>query len=97
MTPFYHIVFLAVNTFLQFMGLFLTLKRIFGLASFAQLYQISRKYWDNNMTKDTKSMMYDPTNSVLKYKIGDEIKLQEVDFELLFKAFFSEMERKFVK
>jgi hypothetical protein len=53
--------------------------------------------YDNKMTKDTKSMMYDPTKSVLKYKIGDEIKLKEEDFELLFKAFFSEMERKFVK
>jgi hypothetical protein len=53
--------------------------------------------YDNKMTKDTKSMKYDPTKSVLKYKIGDEIKLKEEDFEVLFKAFFSEMERKFVE
>jgi hypothetical protein len=53
--------------------------------------------YDNKMTKDTKSMKYDPTKSVLKYKIGDEIKLKEADFEVLFKAFFSEMERKFVE
>jgi hypothetical protein len=53
--------------------------------------------YDNKMTKDTKSMKYDPTKSVLKYKIGDEIKLKEEDFELLFKAFFSEMERKFIE
>ncbi|SDN69576.1 hypothetical protein SAMN04487897_104114 [Paenibacillus sp. yr247] len=52
--------------------------------------------YENKMTKETKSMMYDPTKSVLKYKIGDEIKLKKEDFELLFKAFFSEMERKFV-
>jgi hypothetical protein len=52
--------------------------------------------YDNKMTKDTKSTKY-PTKSVLKYKIGDEIKLKEEDFELLFKAFFSEMERKFVE
>lgn len=42
-------------------------------------------------------MKYEPSNSVLKYNIGDEIKVKEEDFELLFKAFFSEMERKFVK
>jgi hypothetical protein len=52
---------------------------------------------DNKMTKETKSMLYDPAKSVLKYKIGDEIKLTEDDFELLSKAFFSEMERKCVK
>ncbi len=28
--------------------------------------------YDNKMTKETKSMMNDPTKSVLKYKIGDE-------------------------
>lgn len=53
--------------------------------------------YENKMTKDTKSMMYDPAKSVLKYNIGDDIKLNEEDFELLFKAFFSEMESKFVK
>lgn len=53
--------------------------------------------YDNIMTKETKSMKYEPSNSVLKYNIGDEIKVKEEDFELLFKAFFSEMERKFVK
>jgi hypothetical protein len=52
--------------------------------------------YDNKMTKETKSMKYDPAKSVLKYKIGDEIKLNEEDFQLLSKAFFSEMERKFV-
>jgi hypothetical protein len=52
---------------------------------------------DNKMTKETKSMLYDPAKSVLKYKLGDDIKLKEEDFELLFEAFFSEMERKFVK
>jgi hypothetical protein len=53
--------------------------------------------YDNKMTKETKSMKYDPTTSILKYKIGDEIKLIEKDFELLSKAFFSEIEKKFVK
>jgi hypothetical protein len=53
--------------------------------------------YNNKMTKETKSMTYDPPKSVLKYQLGDEIKLKEEDFELLFKAFFSEMETKFVK
>jgi hypothetical protein len=51
--------------------------------------------YDNKMTKETKSVTYDPAKSVLKYQLGDEIKLKEEDFELLFKAFFSEMETKF--
>lgn len=42
--------------------------------------------YDNKMTKDTKSIKYDPNTSVLKYNIGDEINVKE-DFELLFKAF----------
>jgi hypothetical protein len=53
--------------------------------------------YDNKMTKETKSVTYDPAKSVLMYQLGDEIKLKEEDFELLFKAFFSEMETKFVK
>jgi hypothetical protein len=53
--------------------------------------------YDNKMTKETKAMQYDPAKSVLKYKLGDEIKLKAADFELLSEAFFSEMERKFVK
>ncbi len=46
--------------------------------------------YENKMIKETKSMLYDPTKSVLKYNIGDEIKLKEED---LFKVFFSEMEK----
>ncbi|WP_304977841.1 hypothetical protein [Alkalihalobacillus sp. AL-G] len=42
-------------------------------------------------------MKYTPTESVLKYEIGEEIKLREEDIELLFEAFFSEMESKFAK
>lgn len=33
--------------------------------------------YDNKMTKDTKTMVFDPGKSVLKYNIGDEIKLTE--------------------
>jgi hypothetical protein len=41
-------------------------------------------------------MAYDPAKSVLKFKIGDEIRLNHEDFKLLSQAFFSEMESKFV-
>jgi hypothetical protein len=43
-----------------------------------------------------KTIKYDPAKSVLKYRIGDEIKLTEADFILLSAAFFAEIERKFL-
>ena len=44
----------------------------------------------NNSTKmcADKTIKYNPAKSVLKYKVGDEIKLNEADFLLIFKAFF---------
>jgi hypothetical protein len=36
-----------------------------------------------------------PAKSVLKYEIGDKIRLNEADFSLLFEAFFSELESKY--
>ena len=43
-----------------------------------------------------KSIKYNPEKSVLHLKIGDEIKLTEAAFIALFKAFFAEIETKFV-
>jgi hypothetical protein len=38
-----------------------------------------------------KTIKYDPTKSVLKYKLGDEIKLSVADFELLASSFLTEI------
>ncbi len=42
-----------------------------------------------------KAIKYNPEKSVVKLKIGDEIRLTEPDFALLFRAFFAEIETKF--
>jgi hypothetical protein len=36
-----------------------------------------------------------PASSVLKYQLGDEIRLTERDFVLLFEAFFADIEKKY--
>ena len=38
----------------------------------------------------------EPAKSMLKYKTGEEIKLNEADFLLLSNAFFKEMESKYL-
>jgi len=43
-----------------------------------------------------KTIKYDPTKSVLKYNVGDKIKITEADFAQLYKAFFAEIEAKFM-
>jgi hypothetical protein len=43
-----------------------------------------------------KSIKLTPAKSVLKYQVGDEIKLNEADFLLIFSAFFAELESKYV-
>ncbi|MCA9794901.1 MAG: hypothetical protein KC910_24000 [Candidatus Eremiobacteraeota bacterium] len=43
-----------------------------------------------------KSINYKPEKSVLKYNVGDEIKLLRSDFERLAEAFFKEIEAKYL-
>jgi len=47
------------------------------------------------MTAD-KSIKLSPARSVLKYQVGDEIKLNEADFLLISKAFFAEIQSKYL-
>jgi hypothetical protein len=42
-----------------------------------------------------KQIKMDPTISILKYEVGDEIRLSEGDFVLLAKGFFAEIEVKY--
>lgn len=46
--------------------------------------------------RTVKTIKYDPAKSVLKYRIGDEIKLTEADFIRLSAAFFADIERKYL-
>jgi hypothetical protein len=46
--------------------------------------------------KANKAIKYSPEKSAVKLKIGDEIKLTELGLVALFKAFFAEIEAKFV-
>ena len=43
-----------------------------------------------------KTIKYEPANSILKYKIGDEIKVNEAQFVSLYKAFFTGIEGKYL-
>ncbi len=55
----------------------------------------------NSLMNNNSKMMADkgiklsPAKSILKYQIGDEIRLSEADFLRLSKAFFTEIESKF--
>jgi hypothetical protein len=51
---------------------------------------------NNNIMGADKTIKYEPAKSVLKYQVGDEIKLNEADFHLLYKAFLAEIESKFL-
>jgi hypothetical protein len=51
---------------------------------------------NNKLIAPYKNTIYDSSKSVLKHKIGDEIKLTEEQFSLLYKAFFTDIENKFL-
>jgi hypothetical protein len=51
---------------------------------------------NNNTMCADKTIRFDPAKSVLKYRVGDEIKLNEADFILLSSAFFAEIESKYL-
>jgi len=51
---------------------------------------------NNNVLTADNTIEYASENSVLKYRLGDEIRLDETGFLTLFDAFFAEMESKFV-
>jgi hypothetical protein len=51
---------------------------------------------NNNRMGADKTIKYDPAKSVLKYRVGNEIKLNEPDFILLSSAFFAEIESKYL-
>jgi hypothetical protein len=48
---------------------------------------------NNNIMCADKTIKLDPAKSVLKYKVGDEVKLNAEDFERIAKAFFAEIEK----
>jgi len=50
---------------------------------------------DSKLCPDN-TIKYNPARSVLKYRIGDEIKVKETEFILLSSAFFAALEKKYV-
>jgi hypothetical protein len=51
---------------------------------------------NHNIMGADKTIKFDPAQSVLKYEVGDQIELHEADFILLYRAFFAEIESKFL-
>jgi hypothetical protein len=51
---------------------------------------------DNGIMSADKTIKLDSANSVLKYQVGDEIKLNESDFVALSSAYFAEIESKYL-
>jgi hypothetical protein len=51
---------------------------------------------NKNIISVDNTIRLNPDKSILKYKVGDEIKLNEVQFEELSGAFFTEIEKKYL-
>ena len=51
---------------------------------------------NNDILCADTTIKYNPAKSMLKHRVGDEIKLNEADFILLSSAFFAEIERKYL-
>ncbi len=51
---------------------------------------------NNSIMSADNTIKLNPAKSVLKYKVGDEIKLNERDFLLISRAFFNEIESKYL-
>jgi len=51
---------------------------------------------NNNIMTADNTIKYKPENSIVKYQPGDEIKLKQEDFLKLSKAFFAEIESKYL-
>ena len=58
---------------------------------------ICNSLMNNNgiMSADT-TIKFDPSGSVLKYKVGDEIKMNEADFVAISSAYFAEIDSKYL-
>lgn len=50
---------------------------------------------NNGLMGAEKSIKMNPAQSVLKHRVGDEIRVTEGDYAALAKAFFAEIEKKF--
>jgi hypothetical protein len=50
---------------------------------------------NNDVMCADKTIKYDQARSVLKIRVGDEIKLNDADFMRLASAFLAEIERKY--
>lgn len=51
---------------------------------------------NNGIMSADKTIKYDPAKSILKYRIGDEIKVNQAGFKLLSSAFLAEIEKKYL-